>query len=499
MLKRSRLLLCGFLLARSGQGFDTGHHRDMTRNALMREGFGQQAIEIVVLQNWLTDFYAGQENVSIKALFAETPDLAAIDEAEWVHFDNLVNTGPVRTYWNTLIQSTAAQMYRRMQSKADDPLAILTLLGISLHAVQDFYTHSTWIEAHHPSPGSPFLALTWMDAEARQLLPQDPIRTGIYPDKNGPRGFRHADLNKDSYERENWDRSYALAYIATRQWVRGFRAFVEANKPGFWARCIQDARITGPELDTLTTGLDASYKVSEVLGKWKGSGSSGGDVARMMDPYYQFKKTVSGYKLAFIKQAILFELSNDLHNAVTMPNPRVLRPLPTGVPLPHFDPVPLDETAVVLSMPMVKSTNSPNDPFDEVNDHSMYARSTFQFSGSGDFSQEFVDATQLFNSGRKPFKWQVIWFVPNIVTDVAIHIELWNEGASSPAEDHRIDISGSPIDPTVGLHYLLDTHQCRINNQTRPCDRNNMVTVQGQIPPRGQMSFSVETQMLARP
>src|SRR5689334_3896122 len=43
--------------------FDTAHHFEMTWNALKREGFSDDAIRIVMLQNWLTDFYGGQEVV----------------------------------------------------------------------------------------------------------------------------------------------------------------------------------------------------------------------------------------------------------------------------------------------------------------------------------------------------------------------------------------------------------------------------------------------------
>src|SRR5437870_3006933 len=38
--------------------FDTGHHFDMTEDALRTEGFGSTAIRMVQLNNWFVDYYS---------------------------------------------------------------------------------------------------------------------------------------------------------------------------------------------------------------------------------------------------------------------------------------------------------------------------------------------------------------------------------------------------------------------------------------------------------
>lgn len=43
-------------VSRPAQAFDTGHHFDLTREAMQDRGFGNTAIEVAQLENWLTDY-----------------------------------------------------------------------------------------------------------------------------------------------------------------------------------------------------------------------------------------------------------------------------------------------------------------------------------------------------------------------------------------------------------------------------------------------------------
>src|SRR5690348_7784878 len=62
---------------RAAFAFDTGHHSDLTREALQPEGFGDIPIQVVQLQNWLVDYYS------------TSPTSRVEDEANTLHFDNL--------------------------------------------------------------------------------------------------------------------------------------------------------------------------------------------------------------------------------------------------------------------------------------------------------------------------------------------------------------------------------------------------------------------------
>src|SRR5437660_1670011 len=119
VVARIFLCSCAVLIPKPVAAFDTGHHAEMTWNAIQREGFDEAAIRIVMLQNWLTDFYAGQETLlntsdsligvaempgvppMVHAFAAETAlvrllvrsgDLSAVENAVWLHFDNLATT-----------------------------------------------------------------------------------------------------------------------------------------------------------------------------------------------------------------------------------------------------------------------------------------------------------------------------------------------------------------------------------------------------------------------
>ena len=216
LLKRTGGIVVGLLLTipSSTSAFDTGHHWEITWNALAREGFSEDAIRVVVLQNWLTDYYGGQDDWFVRTLrLSDEKDKLTIKNATFLHFDNMRSTAAATRYWQVLVDSTASQLHAKLQARDDDPMAILTLLGLSLHAVQDFYSHSTWVERVYASrpdgcapPHGTYSSRTWFDARPGEFT----VETGAYPDSNGPRGGRHKDLNKDSVLAEVLGRSLGV-------------------------------------------------------------------------------------------------------------------------------------------------------------------------------------------------------------------------------------------------------------------------------------------------
>jgi hypothetical protein len=54
-----------FLFSFSGFScaFDTGSHFDLTRSVLAERGFGDTAIKVVQVENWLTDYYSSTPSV----------------------------------------------------------------------------------------------------------------------------------------------------------------------------------------------------------------------------------------------------------------------------------------------------------------------------------------------------------------------------------------------------------------------------------------------------
>ena len=153
----------------SAHAFDTGPHADMTRDALTAEGFGPAGANVGMVNNWLADYYSNPDDnpysghahalLGVTRLgFAREEWLNQwIEGARRLHFDaekrqvempDLSTTAGVDQEWQRLMYLT--QKWVRYAGQRNDPYGVMSVLGSSLHAVQDFYTHSNWVEDHDP-------------------------------------------------------------------------------------------------------------------------------------------------------------------------------------------------------------------------------------------------------------------------------------------------------------------------------------------------------------
>src|SRR5262249_2923652 len=138
------------LLPAPAGAFDTGHHADLTREVLKEQGFSQGASDAVVVENWLVDY------------FVNDPVSPLQKDCDVLHFDNAQSTTAIRNYWGRLTVNSRKAVEDAAREK--DALKLLTLLGVSLHAVQDFYTHSNWVETHPRASADPYRSETWFSA-----------------------------------------------------------------------------------------------------------------------------------------------------------------------------------------------------------------------------------------------------------------------------------------------------------------------------------------------
>ena len=187
--------VCVILLNCNAFAFDTGHHFDLTRDALLEAGFGDEAIKSAQIVNWLTDYYSEQPFVKLR------------DQLKHLHFDNLGDYDAVARYWGRLTANTRTAIAQAaIEGKT---LEVIGLLGISLHAVQDFYSHSNWAETFPKNAGDAFRSETWFSTLTS--APIVGLRTGIYPSDPAKPESSHGDydsgLNHDSYGRPNWQES----------------------------------------------------------------------------------------------------------------------------------------------------------------------------------------------------------------------------------------------------------------------------------------------------
>lgn len=153
--------LSALALAPSALAFDTGPHVEITADALASEGFGPTATQVVQVNEWFVDLYenADKSPYSGHGGFWETllgggygarehwPQ-EVVDAADRTHFDatNVIffNAQAITVEWERL-QRTVYKLMREARDR-NDPLQALTALGISLHQVQDFYSHTNWVE-----------------------------------------------------------------------------------------------------------------------------------------------------------------------------------------------------------------------------------------------------------------------------------------------------------------------------------------------------------------
>jgi hypothetical protein len=282
-------------LAAPARAFDAGPHTDMTRDALASEGFGRDAANVGVVENWFVDYYwNAKENpfsghsdfITEAAAGADIHTIefwpaAVVKGTNHMHFDSseagfpdMSNPQGVDDEWQRLMKVT-----RALLSQARDPLTVDAILGMSLHAVQDFYAHTDWVETvrEYSSPDGP----GWSPAYGSHPTYFDIPKTvrgskSVYSavhDISRPHGKWNTDnndslargMNKDWPRRPLYDKAYVTAYFASRQWVRAARGWLDND--ALWARA---QRMDAPK--RLNADMRASLDVSKYAGHWQGNG-----------------------------------------------------------------------------------------------------------------------------------------------------------------------------------------------------------------------------------
>lgn len=293
------------LLAGAGTAaaYDTGPHADLTRDALTSEGFGPAAADVGMVDNWFTDYYTNPDKnpysghaswiigVTRLGLARERWPNRWVEAARRMHFDaerrqvgmaDLSGTAGVEQEWQRLMHLT--RRWVQYAGRRQDPLLVMAVTGISLHAVQDFYTHSNWVEDPHPEDGrgGPGVASlgygdhpTWFDVPPQvraTLVGNRAVYTGV---KGVPRTHSHwredqnrslyHGLNKDWPGRPKYEESYVTAYFASRQWIRAIRTWL-GNEP-LWRRAQ-----TLPHTAALAHDVEGATEISRFSGHWQGGG-----------------------------------------------------------------------------------------------------------------------------------------------------------------------------------------------------------------------------------
>jgi hypothetical protein len=219
------LLMFLALLASPASGFDTFWHSEATRKVADAFAFSEDARKIMQLGNFSPDFFGpvadfAANNLHGKGLDALTQFIARNaqdrDAAVFFHFDNLngeLDRNSKFDYlFNRLLANTQSIIGGYIkQANADDrtrKTMTLIVLGASLHAVQDFYSHSDWIHNDFNQtavkliqlPGGDYRAPTWFEFREHAGDPDKwpfQVKTGIYPPVAGAANT-HTHMNHDN-------------------------------------------------------------------------------------------------------------------------------------------------------------------------------------------------------------------------------------------------------------------------------------------------------------
>lgn len=149
MLVVTMMAWCSLALAFSGEDILHGnpwYHQLLTERAARARGFSEPAIQSL---KWHADYidsyaynppwWAGGGLSRLKV------SLATYDHLARLHFDDLFSTMQVEANWHRILAGTILGLL--WAKEQNDISAAHNILGVSLHAIQDFYAHSNWVDA----------------------------------------------------------------------------------------------------------------------------------------------------------------------------------------------------------------------------------------------------------------------------------------------------------------------------------------------------------------
>jgi len=207
----------------TAHAFDTWWHAECTRKAMESTGFSGDARLVVQVENYLTDVFPafGVVNEKLDKEGLSKLHLKADNSYDYMHFDAVFTTADITANWDKLEKNTVAAL----QKYAKDPdvkpgfrlIVLYSILGASLHTVQDFYSHSNWV--NHYSEGHTSPIPIWFDVAASDRDKLD-LFSGAYPDGSSKGHKDHGELNKDSSARALNMAAVEVATRASTDWTQ---------------------------------------------------------------------------------------------------------------------------------------------------------------------------------------------------------------------------------------------------------------------------------------
>ncbi|MDW8320345.1 MAG: hypothetical protein RMM08_03185 [Armatimonadota bacterium] len=122
------------------------YHQLLTERAALDCGFSPAAADALKWHADYIDSYAYNPLWWAKGGLSRLKvSLATYDELAKLHFDDLFSTLQVEANWKRILAGTLLGLL--WAKEQDDVSAAQNIVGVSLHAIQDFYSHSNWVDA----------------------------------------------------------------------------------------------------------------------------------------------------------------------------------------------------------------------------------------------------------------------------------------------------------------------------------------------------------------
>jgi hypothetical protein len=434
--------------------FDTGPHATITEQAMDQAGYNRAAADAVQVENWLTDYYTS------------SPTFPAAQQCylEKLHFDDVFTDEDVDAYWQTLLNNTIAAARK---AKADnDYVEMYAVMGISLHAVQDFYSHSNWVESSGDSYPAYDLT-TYFQWKQRPWRRTAVVHTGWYAnclnipqgDHTPHGGYTGNGMNHDSVVRPNYNRAYIYAVSASYEWLQQLWQAVAAA-PGDRAFANRMMNYQPSQADAVALAYD--QKAALYLSEWIDNPA---DTAAL-DGHWNGNR--SGYAAAFAAFALAWTSTPDSIYVSTFKNRGVYVALsqglyqkPTGS-LPTLYPGFIGGAVVDLRAPRVCATYPSGSE--------SYFGQVVATNGAGpgynggapglpirDAAQHHLSCTDT--------PWEYLTLAPVWSNSVTLDYTLWDEyGFPGPPSASAIPINGAATDLTFSCTLRADA-RCSWGNK----------------------------------
>jgi hypothetical protein len=268
-----------------------------TLKAMQENGFSEDARLLAQFTNFLVDFYAVVDEFApkIEAVvreqfyknLGESGKLRiAPDDVARLHFDNLSGNDQFVVQWRLLERNTvnALKKYATLGSVKPGfrPIVLLTITGISLHVLQDFYTHSNWVDEC-------FKTSRWVNAKVNptwfelppEELPRLNLVSGVYPEGNEPGIVYHKQVNKDNSDRPGHAQAVEVMNRASVEWVR---RLISACPEVDWDALRSYKVKTVPEKRWLRqTDANLITSIASIASHWDGPGRYVFDSSKVKD------------------------------------------------------------------------------------------------------------------------------------------------------------------------------------------------------------------------